>query len=221
MGFLEMIDEVSKNVFFLQSSNQSCNAFLLVGKKLCLVDSGLSSNSGFLQASLKQVGFSPEDIELILHTHGHADHFCADFLFKKAQVRMSEFDAFRISVKDSMFSCSESFGETFFPKINSTFQANELIQNPPFNLQVIATPGHTEGSVCFFEKSNKLLFSGDTLFNNGVGRFDLISGSRQKLNASLDALARLDFETLLPGHGSVLKSGMKQNIKNAVETLFV
>ena len=216
-----MLEEVSKNVFFLQSPNESCNFYILVGKRLALIDSSLSSNSGLILDSLKQLGFTAEDVELVLHSHGHADHFCADFLFKKAQVRMSEFDAFRISVKDSMFSCSESFGETFFPKINSTFQANELIQNPPFNLQVIATPGHTEGSVCFFEKSQKLLFSGDTLFNNGVGRFDLISGSRQKLNASLDALARLDFEILLPGHGSVLKSGMKQNIKNAVETLFV
>lgn len=216
-----MIDEVSKNVFFLQSSNQSCNAFLLVGRKLALVDTGLSSNAGFLEKSLGQLDFSPGDVELVLHTHGHADHFCADSLFKKAQIRMAEFDAFRISMKDAMFSCSESFGETFFPKINSNFQANEFIQNPPFTLQVIATPGHTEGSVCFFEKSKKLLFSGDTLFNNGVGRFDLISGSRQKLNASLDALARLDFEILLPGHGAILKTGQKQNIKNAVETLFV
>jgi len=216
-----MIDEVSKNVFFIQSSNQSCNAFLLVGRKIALIDTGLSSNAGFLEKSLASIGFSSDDIELVLHTHGHADHFCADSLFKKAQIRMSEFDAFRVSMKDAMFSYSESFGETFFPKISSNFQANEFIQISPLTLQVIATPGHTEGSVCFLEKSQKLLFSGDTLFNNGVGRFDLISGSGQKLHSSLDALARLDFEILLPGHGAILKTGQKQNIKNAVETLFV
>ncbi|MDO8647183.1 MAG: MBL fold metallo-hydrolase [Candidatus Diapherotrites archaeon] len=216
-----MIDEISKNVFFIQSSNQSCNAFLLVGRKIALIDTGLSSNAGFLEKSLVSIGFSPDDIELVLHTHGHADHFCADSLFKKAQIRMGEFDAFRVSMKDAMFSYSESFGETFFPKISSSFQANEFIQISPFNLQVIATPGHTEGSVCFFEKSKKLLFSGDTLFNNGVGRFDLISGSGQRLHSSLDVLARLDFEILLPGHGAILKTGQKQNIKNAVETLFV
>ena len=216
-----MIEEVSENVFFLQSANESCNAFLLVGKALVLVDSGLGLNSGFLEKSLKQVGFAASDVGLVLHTHGHADHFSADFLFKKAQLRMSEFDAVRVSLKDAMFTCSNSFSESFFPKINSYFSRNEIIQAFPFKLQVLQTPGHTGGSVCFFEKSRKLLFSGDTLFAGGVGRFDLISGSKQKLLDSLNLLLTLDFETLLPGHGVIFKGSQKQNIKNAVETLFV
>lgn len=214
-----LIEEVAKNVFFIQSSDSSCNAYFLAGSPSILIDSGLSSNAGLLKSGLAEVGFSPEDIGLILHTHGHADHFCADSLFPKARIRMSEFDALRISAKDSMFSCSESFGETFFPKIHSVFSQNELIRLPPFNLQVISTPGHTEGSVCFLEKSLKLLFSGDTVFSDGVGRFDLISGSRQKLSASIQNLLRLDFKILLPGHGGILKSGAKQSIKNSAENL--
>jgi len=216
-----MLEEVSENVFFLQSANESCNAYLLVGKTLVLVDSGLSLNSGFLEKSLKQVGFTADDVGLVLHSHGHADHFSADFLFKKALLRMSEFDAVRVSLKDAMFTCSNAFSEDYFPKINSYFSKNELVQIPPFKLQVIQTPGHTEGSVCFFEKSRKLLFSGDTLFAEGVGRFDLISGSRQRLLQSLESLSSLEFETLLPGHGGIFKGSQKQNIKNAVETLFV
>ena len=215
-----MIEEVAKNVFFIQSAGSSCNSYFLVGSSAVLIDSGLSSNSRLLVSSLKEVGFSPEDIDLILHTHGHADHFCADSIFPKAKIRMSEFDALKVSIKDSMFSCSEAFGETFFPKIHSTFSVNELVRIPPFNLQVIPTPGHTEGSVCFLEKSLGLLFSGDTVFSDGVGRFDLISGSKQKLSASIQALLRLGFETLLPGHGGILKSNAKQSIKNSAESFF-
>jgi len=216
-----MMEEVCKNVFFLQSANESCNSYLVLGRKLALIDSGLSLNAGFLKNSLRQLGFKPEDVELVLHTHGHADHFSADFLFPRAQIRMAEFDALRVSLKDAMFTCSETFGETFFPKISSFFQPGEVISLPPFKLSVIPTPGHTEGSVCFFEKQKKLLFSGDTLFNGGVGRFDMISGSAQRLRRSLEALSKLDFELLLPGHGAILKGRGKENIKNAVETLFV
>lgn len=216
-----MLEEVSKNVFFLQSPNESCNFYILVGKRLALIDSGLSSNSKLILDSLKQLGFTSKDVELVLHTHGHADHFSADSLFPKSRICMSEFDALRVSLKDSLFTCSEAFGETFFPKIHSFFQSKEVVSIPPFRLEVISTPGHTEGSVCFFEKSKGLLFSGDSLFAKGVGRFDLISGSRQKLLSSLELLSRLEFEALLPGHGGIFKGNQKENIKNSVETLFV
>lgn len=215
-----MIEEIAKNVFFICSPNESCNSYFLIGRQNILVDSGLSSSRPLLSKSISSLGFSPEDIDIVLHTHGHADHFCADSLFPKASLRMSEFDALRVSLKDSMFTCSEAFGESFFPKISSFFLQNEVIKVPPFSLQVFQTPGHTEGSVCFLEKKLGLLFSGDTVFSEGIGRFDLISGSRQKLHSSLQALLRLEFDALLPGHGEILKSNAKQSIKNSVDSFF-
>lgn len=69
-------------------------------------------------------------------------------------------------------------------------------------LEVLHTPGHTEGSVCLLARSADRLFSGDTLFAGGWGRTDLPGGSADQLVESLTRLARLaDSLQVLPGHG--------------------
>jgi glyoxylase-like metal-dependent hydrolase (beta-lactamase superfamily II) len=71
-------------------------------------------------------------------------------------------------------------------------------------LEVVHTPGHTEGSVCLIERAAGLLFSGDTLFAGGWGRVDLPGGDEDALVASLTRLAGLpDGLRVLPGHGPV------------------
>jgi glyoxylase-like metal-dependent hydrolase (beta-lactamase superfamily II) len=72
---------------------------------------------------------------------------------------------------------------------------NEL--NEP-EITVINTPGHTKDSVCFLYKN--ILFSGDTLFNNGIGRTDLPESVPNKMKESLDRLKQLKYEILCPGH---------------------
>ena len=69
------------------------------------------------------------------------------------------------------------------------------------DFQVIATPGHTSGSVCLL--CGNVLFSGDTLFCGDIGRTDLETGSMPQMNASLCRLAAKvsDEVQVLPGHG--------------------
>jgi len=68
--------------------------------------------------------------------------------------------------------------------------------------EVISTPGHSPGSVCFFFAEEHVLFSGDTLFAESVGRTDLPGGDSRALAASLTRLAKLDGSTrIYPGHG--------------------
>jgi glyoxylase-like metal-dependent hydrolase (beta-lactamase superfamily II) len=69
-------------------------------------------------------------------------------------------------------------------------------------LDVLHTPGHTEGSVCLLAADAGLLLSGDTLFAGGWGRVDLEGGSPEAMVASIERLARLDPSLrVLPGHG--------------------
>ena len=66
---------------------------------------------------------------------------------------------------------------------------------------VIHTPGHTPGSICLYNKEEKLLFSGDTLFRSGFGRTDFVGGSEKELMNSLKRLFELDGDTVvMPGH---------------------
>lgn len=70
------------------------------------------------------------------------------------------------------------------------------------DLEVLHTPGHTEGSVCLLSAEDRILFSGDTLFAGGWGRVDLPGASQEQMIASLSRLATLDPRlTVLAGHG--------------------
>lgn len=70
------------------------------------------------------------------------------------------------------------------------------------DLDVLHTPGHTEGSVCLLSHEERVLLSGDTLFAGGWGRIDLPGGNAEMMVDSLARLATLeDGLTVLPGHG--------------------
>jgi glyoxylase-like metal-dependent hydrolase (beta-lactamase superfamily II) len=78
-------------------------------------------------------------------------------------------------------------------------------------LQVLHTPGHTEGSVCLFEPDEGLLFSGDTLFAGGWGRVDLPGGDPEEMVASLGRLLTLeDAVQVFPGHGPATTIGRER-----------
>ena len=72
----------------------------------------------------------------------------------------------------------------------------------PGQLEIIETPGHTPGGVCYYFPKDKLLLSGDTLFAGSVGRTDLPGGDMATLMDSLRKLTALPDDTLvIPGHG--------------------
>ncbi|MFH1256323.1 MAG: MBL fold metallo-hydrolase [Candidatus Diapherotrites archaeon] len=210
-----MIEETAPNLFSLISSNESCNAYLLNGAAPALIDSGLSSNKKNLAELLSKAGISFNDIRLILHTHSHADHWGADSLFPKAEIRMHEAGAKPVNERNDLLTANNWFNEEFPKKIKNFLKPNETISLSPFTLKVLHTPGHTAGGVCFLEQRLGLLFSGDTLFKGGIGRTDLPSSNAKQLLSSLQLLAKQDFSVLLPGHGELLKGKEKQK-KNIV-----
>ncbi|MBA2570120.1 MAG: MBL fold metallo-hydrolase, partial [Chloroflexi bacterium] len=78
-------------------------------------------------------------------------------------------------------------------------------------LEVLHTPGHTEGSVCLLAADERLLFTGDTLFRAGWGRVDLPGASPQAMVESLSRLAGLDEDLhVLPGHGAATTIGQER-----------
>lgn len=214
-----MFSKIIPNLFVFEPKTFGSNAYLLVGKRNALIDSGTDANG--LQKALAKLGLHPDDITLILHTHAHADHFSCDFLFKKAKIAMHSADAGAMNAENTKYTCPDFLNNKEFPKIDLILKNSQKIKLGNFNLQAIHTPGHTSGSACFYEKKHKILFSGDTLFANGFGRYDLPSGSKGQLCNSLEKLQKIDFELLLPGHGAIVegKEQNKQNIKNALNAL--
>lgn len=136
----------------------------------------------------------------ILLTHGHFDHIKAvDGLYEKYKcpIYLNEEDVELVKDKHA----AESFMISNCPTISKpiTSLKEEKMNIGPFEFEVIFTPGHTKGSVCF--KFENDLFTGDTLFKCGVGRTDLKGGDNKALKSSLRILKNLDSNLFIhPGH---------------------
>jgi glyoxylase-like metal-dependent hydrolase (beta-lactamase superfamily II) len=116
-----------------------------------------------------------------------------------------------VNEKKDDFSYAYFFSQKEYPKISNFFSDSEIVDCGSKKLKVIFTPGHTKGSVCFFDQKSKALFSGDTLFKGAYGRTDLNSSSAEDMKSSLKLLSNINFDLLLPGHGDFLLGKKQQN----------
>lgn len=101
-------------------------------------------------------------------------------------------------------------------KVN-TFDFNNLVENTytigPFTFNVINNPGHTSDSISFYFKNNNIMFTGDFIFLNSIGRCDLDDGNYQEMENSITKFKILDNDfTIYPGHGD--KTTYFAEIKN-------
>lgn len=138
-----------------------------------------------------------KEISAVLLTHGHYDHTGTLNQFS-CPVYMHPAD--EIMLTDAAWS---AMGDpTFVPRKADVHYVMEgaSLSLAGIDIQVLHTPGHTPGCVCYLMDS--ALFTGDTLFNHGYGRTDLPGGNFRELVASLRRLYRMD-EALpfYPGHG--------------------
>ena len=149
-------------------------------------------------------------LKLIVSTHGHWDHIgdnAALAAHTGAQIAVHGLDRDRLEHPDRGMAPFE---------IPPSVPAVELaeggtIRFGAFRLDVLHTPGHTEGSVSLLAADEGLLLSGDTLFAAGWGRTDLPGGSDEQMAASLARLARLDDHVrVFPGHGAATTIGRER-----------
>jgi glyoxylase-like metal-dependent hydrolase (beta-lactamase superfamily II) len=189
----------------------NCNSYLYKGKKTVLFDPGHIYNEfreSCLEALARQMagdGFSLEDIELILCTHAHPDHVEAAGIVRErsgAMVALHRQDEFILEAIERRYA---SAAGKEIPALRPDFYLREgdldLGLEQPEQIRVIHTPGHSPGSSCFYLPQQKALITGDTVFVNSIGRFDLPGGDEAVLGESVAKLAGLgEVELLLPGH---------------------
>ncbi len=145
-------------------------------------------------------------LDKILITHAHVDHIGAVDELKSAtgaSIVISRTDG-AIFNSETHTLCS-AFGACA-PKSKPDILLNDgdVVTAAGFNAQVISTPGHTPGSVCFYFESESILFSGDTLFYESIGRTDFPGGSFKSISESIKGkLFTLAPDTrVYPGHNS-------------------
>lgn len=145
----------------------------------------------------------------IYTTHGHFDHLLAANELQLAfaiPFYVHEKDLFLVNnlAKNAAFwtkrKIIERSPKEVRPLRGQTSTRTVLGKDSPF--QVIHTPGHTPGSICLHFPEENILFTGDTLFSDGVGRTDLSYSSEKDLALSLEKISKLPPKTkIYPGHG--------------------
>lgn len=159
------------------------------------------------------VGVLPSHVDAIICTHGHFDHINAiDRFHEKYPDALVFIDSKDHNcLGDSNANCSAYF----MNNCNYSTKVNDFSKFNFSGFTIINTPGHTPGSVCVFysENDEKIMFTGDTLFNLGIGRTDFPGGSDNDMMLSLSKLKKFDFDTVIyPGHGS--KSTLGYEVDN-------
>ena len=180
----------------------NCNTFLIDGEKKILVDPGHRQLFGHVHDGLYRLSIDPQDIDLVIITHGHPDHMEAVRIFAGTSTSIAipaiEMDFIR-NLPPHLASALGVAG--FEPDI--LLQEGDLhVGN--WDLQVIHTPGHSPGSICLYWPETKVLITGDVVFNQGVGRTDLPGGDGGKLKESINRISRLEADYLLTGHGDIV-----------------
>jgi glyoxylase-like metal-dependent hydrolase (beta-lactamase superfamily II) len=176
-----------------------------------VIDAGNMSEkeNATLEQFLSERGLKPV---YALNTHGHFDHLMGvEFLRSRygAKFAVSSKDKFLVESAKQNAAMFGIGGGDIVEVIDVDLEGMESIKFGQTELQIITTPGHTPGHVVFYEPQAKVLFTGDTLFRESIGRTDLPGGDYSWImNSILEKIIPLgDDVKVYPGHGETTDIG--------------
>ena len=179
----------------------STNCYLVINeetKQTVVIDPAACPS--YLMGHMKGEGLQ---VEAILLTHGHFDHIMGiDDLRREFPVPVYVHEGDRETLLDPALNLSSSYTNGYTFDGADYIRDGQRLELAGFSFQVIHTPGHTPGGVCYYLESEGVLFSGDTLFQNSVGRTDFPNSSMSDLIRSLrEKVMKLpDDVKVYPGH---------------------
>jgi len=220
--------EIIRGISWLLGTGYDCNVFIIESEgSSILIDSGLGDKiihgigSDIKSVPLLRKVIQERNISQVVLTHGHIDHIGGIMALQSEydlEIITSDIEAkFLTKGEDSYI--DPILGSSCDPVIISkAVKENDIFKIGRFTFKVLLTPGHTAGSICLWDEAQKILISGDTVFPQGsFGRTDLPSGNSSQLILSLERLAKLKVNVLLPGHMSPQISGDSDFISNSIQ----
>lgn len=221
--------QVVKNLYYFKENQMlDCNQFLIVNpetEKLTLFDAGNGISLKGLFQGMKEMGLNYKNITDIYLTHEHVDHVLGlyflineikpkelnIFAFGETAEILLEGDESRIFPGNLGISAS-MFGVEINPlKINKLNLSEDISLGNEFSFKIYHIPGHSLGSIAYYEPEMKILIPGDLVFSGGsFGRYDFPGGDLRKLKDSIRRMSSLDIKYLLPGHMRISNQGNKE-----------
>ncbi|MGN0481949.1 MAG: MBL fold metallo-hydrolase [Lachnospiraceae bacterium] len=186
-----MVGEIATNCYFLVNTDTM---------ETIIIDPGAQAD--FLSRKIEEHGLKPV---VILLTHGHFDHVMgAEALQKKYQIKLYVHEDDLETLQDPRKNVSPMLGKPLAFHADGTFREGDVLEYAGFCLEVLHTPGHTPGGACFYAKEQQILFTGDSLFQESIGRTDFPGGSASSLIRSVqEKVLTLPGQTVVyTGHGA-------------------
>lgn len=180
----------------------STNTYLVKNQdtgELLIIDP--ADAAGRIQEKIGQLEGRPA---AILLTHGHFDHMlAADALRSAYDIPVYACIQEKDLLKNARYNLSASWASPHVMEADRYLADGETFREAGFEIRLLHTPGHTEGSCCYYLPEEAVLFSGDTLFAGSVGRTDFPTSSGADMRKSLQRLlSELPADTrVCPGHG--------------------
>ncbi|MBP3384516.1 MAG: MBL fold metallo-hydrolase [Firmicutes bacterium] len=187
-------------VALLPSGPLRVNTYIAVDEatnKAFMVDPG-----GYDTEMIKYIGENHMELEYIILTHGHEDHIAGVNEYKemfpevKVVAHEAEFPMIENAVPEMV---RTGFPICFTPDI--AIKDGDTLMCGDIELKFFHTPGHTLGGMCIYVEADRDLYSGDTLFQQSIGRTDFPGGSFKQITESIKRLYQLPDDTrVMPGH---------------------
>lgn len=178
-----------------------------------------AASGDFINDQLLEHQLSPTAIWL---THGHFDHVMGLLEVSsafKVPIWLHQNDTFLLKKAADSARHWLQIDPPPVPDATSFWEDGDILWVGSYQFKVIHTPGHTPGSVSLYNSESELLISGDTLFQEAVGRTDFSYASDAELKKSLRTLFNLpDGTTVLPGHGQTTTIGSEMNYHSYLKT---
>jgi glyoxylase-like metal-dependent hydrolase (beta-lactamase superfamily II) len=225
--------QVLPNVY--QFTFRRANIILIVEDKLTLIDTGVRGNSKWVFRAIREMGHSPEEINLIILTHNHFDHTgglpalrkaCkavvaapkVDFTLPPNVVPYPRYANFILSLPG--FALLKKRWILTAKDVDMMLVGGEVL--PVLGgLRCIPTPGHTCGSMSFYAPKQKLLFVGDAIKKRYGLNLPLPTGTSNKDEAiaSIEKMTQLDVQTICFGHGRPITENANLRLKQLLEKI--
>jgi metallo-beta-lactamase class B len=189
------------------SHSFDASAYLLdTDEGLYLIDCGTPEGYETCLKNIRTLGYEPQDIVAIFGTHGHYDHLGAAALFKRdfgVALYLHPDDQEQVESGDLMKTTAGLlYGTTFIPcKVDRLLHDSESFNLGNMQLEILHTPGHTNGSISIILKTSDLvvLIAADTLYGGFSSR---IGSNEESWRKSLDRLCAMEFDLMSFGHCS-------------------
>ena len=201
---------------------------------LSIVDIGLTGRGQYKMDSIRQLGIDPASIKRIIMTHTHMDHIGCINEFKKEMphlelwVHRLEADLMEQGDERAVYGMQEFQGMCqmqyklkpgdFSHKSDRKLDGGETLEIGNMIWEVINIPGHSLGGIGLYNPVHEILIPGDVIYaDHAIGRFDLFGADGKKLRASLELLADMKVDILLPGHNQLMSNVPKDYIRQVLK----